>query len=95
MAVFGSPLGQYVDSFVSEVEDDLSAPAQSRFQEGMQTIKKNVLTMEEVGCDPGDREIAKLSPSLPLLPSPDALQRQELCEEDDRITEGGHQSWRA
>ena len=57
MAVFGSPsLGQYVDSFVSEVEDDLSAPGQSRFQEGMQTIKKNVLAMEEV-CPVHDAQL--------------------------------------
>ena len=44
----GNPIGDYVDSFVSEVEDDLSAPAQSRFQESMQKIKSNVVQIEEV-----------------------------------------------
>ena len=49
MAVFGTPLAHYIDSFVKEVDDDLASPAQSKFQEGMPNIKRNVLAMEEVG----------------------------------------------
>ena len=48
MAVFGTPLAQYVENFVKEAEDDMLAPAQSRFQESMPKIKKNVMAMEEV-----------------------------------------------
>ena len=49
MAVFGTPLAHYIDGFVKEVEEDLSAPAQSKFQEEMPNIKRNVLSIEEVG----------------------------------------------
>lgn len=49
MAVFGTPLAHYIDGFVKGVEEDLSAPAQSKFQEEMPNIKRNVLSIEEVG----------------------------------------------
>lgn len=47
--MFGTPVAHYIDGFVKEVEDDLAAPAQSKFQEGMPNIKRNVLAIEEVG----------------------------------------------
>ena len=47
--MFGTPVAHYIDGFVKDVEDDLTAPAQSKFQEGMPNIKRNVLAIEEVG----------------------------------------------
>ena len=44
-----SKLSQCVDNFITEVEDDFSAPHQSSFQNYMQKVKRDLQEMEEVG----------------------------------------------
>ena len=48
MAQISGPQIQFVDEFIRQLEDDFATPAQSHFQEYMQSCKKGVQGMEEV-----------------------------------------------
>lgn len=43
-----SKLSQFVDAYIREIEDDFSAPQQSKFQDFMPKVKRDIQSMEEV-----------------------------------------------
>lgn len=43
-----SKLSQCVDAYIREIEDDFTAPQQSKFQDFMPKVKRDIQSLEEV-----------------------------------------------
>ena len=81
-------LSEFVDMFIKELEDDMQAPAQSKFQDYIPRCRKDVQLMEEVregvGWKLGRPEVKITGNTVPTEP----VHGQESCTQDVWFSEG-------